>query len=51
MREPISLLAFAIAGFILALGFIYVMIAYGTTEHERSNFYDSLGKSTNIRWR
>ena len=49
--EPVSLLWCALAGLILALGFIYAMIAYGPTEHERANFYDSLGKSTNIRWR
>ena len=49
--EPVSLLWCALAGLIAALVFIYAMIAYGPTEHERMNFYDSLGKSTGIRWR
>ena len=49
--EPVSLLWCAIGGLIFALVFIYAMIAYGPTEYERMNLYDSLGKSTNVRWR
>ena len=51
LTEPQSLLLWAVLGFIGAIVFITVMVRYGPTEAERSNFYDSLGKSTHIRWR
>jgi hypothetical protein len=50
LSEPVSVLAFALAGFLLALAFIYVLLTT-TTAEERMNFYDSLGQSTNVRWR
>lgn len=50
LSEPHNLWVWALVGLVCALFFWWAVTATTTTE-ERMNLYDSMGKSTNIRWR
>ena len=50
LSEPQCLIGVVVVGLLAALLFWGIVTAT-TTPEERLNFYDSLGQSTNVRWR